>query len=70
MNPLAKSNGTPYFDPAENDGNTLQAFTEFIESWEMWYNVASRGELKEDATYAQRKEHKAKVFRMCAFTSE
>ncbi len=49
MNPLAKSNGTPHFDPAEHDGNTLQAFTEFIESWEMWYDVASIGELKEDA---------------------
>ena len=70
MNPLAKSNRTPHFDPAEHDGNTLQAFTEFIESWEMWYDVASIGELKEDATDAQRKEHKAKVFRMCAFTGE
>ena len=70
MNPLAKSNGTPHFDPAEHDGNTLQAFTEFIESWEMWYDVASIGELKEDATDAQRKEHKAKVFRMCVFTGE
>ena len=70
MNPLAKSNGTPHFDPAEHDGNTLQAFTEFIESWEMWYDVASIGELKEDATDAQKKEHKAKVFRMCAFTGE
>ena len=45
MNPLAKSNGTPHFDPAEHDGNTL-------ESWEMWYDVASIGELKEDATDA------------------
>ena len=70
MNPLAKSNGTPHFDPAQHDGNTLQAFTEFIESWEMWYDVASIGELKEDATDAQKKEHKAKVFRMCAFTGE
>ena len=70
MRPLAKSNGTPYFDPAEYDGNTLQAFTEFIESWEMWYDVASIGELKEDATDAQKKEHRARVFKMCAFTGE
>ena len=36
----------------------------------MWYDVASISELKEDATDAQKKEHKAKVFRMCAFTGE
>ena len=48
----------------------LQAFTDFIESWEMWYDVASIGELKDDATAEKKKEHKAKVFRMCAFTGE
>ena len=36
----------------------------------MWYDVASIGEIKDDATDAQRNEHKAKVFRMCAFTGE
>ena len=70
MNPLAKGNGAPYFDPTEHDGNTLQAFSDFVESWEMWYDVASIGEIKDDATDAQRNEHKAKVFRMCAFTGE
>ena len=64
MTPLAKSNRTPHFNPAEDDGNTLQAFTKFIESWEMWCDVASMCERDEDATDAQRKEHKAKVFGM------
>ena len=41
MNPLVKINGTPHFDPVEDDLNTLHAFTEFIESLEMWYDVAS-----------------------------
>ena len=45
MNPLAKGNGAPYFDPTEHDGNTLQAFSDFVESWEMWYDVASIGEI-------------------------
>ena len=70
MNPLVKSNGTPHFDPAEHDGNTLRAFTEFIESWEIWCDVASIGELKEDATDAQRKKDKEKVFKMWDFTGE
>ena len=48
----------------------MQAVTDFIETWEMRYEVASIGELKADATEMERKEHKAKVFRMCAFPGE
>ena len=70
MNPLAKSSATPIIDPSAHEGNTLQAFNDFIESWEMWYDVASLVELKEDASNAQISEHKAKVFRMCVFAGE
>ena len=70
MNPLAKLTGTPSFNPADHTENVLQGFTDFIETWEMWYEVASIGELKADATEVERKEHKAKVFRMCAFSGE
>jgi len=70
MNPLAKLTGTPSFNPADHTENMLQGFTDFIETWEMWYEVASIGELKADATEVERKEHKAKVFRMCAFSGE
>ena len=48
----------------------LLGFTNFIETWEMWYEAASIGELKADATKVERKEHKANVFRMCTFSGE
>ena len=48
----------------------MQAFTDFIETWEMRYEVASIDELKADATEMERKEQKAKVFRTCAFPGE
>ena len=62
--------GTPSFNPADRTENVMQAFTDFIETWEMWYDVASIGEVKADATEVERREHKAKVFRMCAFSGE
>ena len=70
MNTLAKLTGTPSFNPADRTKNVMQAFTDFIETWEMWYDVASIGEVKADATEVERREHKAKVFRMCAFSGE
>eukprot|EP00794_Sanderia_malayensis_P001929 gene1929-2193_t len=36
----------------------------------MWYDVALIGQLKDDASEEERKEHKAKVFCMRAFTGE
>ena len=70
MNPLSKLTGTPSFNPADHTENLMQTFTGFIETWEMWYDVASIGEVKVDATEVERKEHKAKVFLMCAFSGE
>ena len=70
MKPLTKLTGTPSFNPADHTENVLQGFTDFIATWEMCYEVASIGELKADATEVERKEHKAKVFRMCAFSGE
>ena len=70
MNPLAKASGTPIFDPTGHEGNLLQAFQNYLDSWEMWYDVACLNDLSADASAAQRNEHKAKVFRMCAFQGE
>ena len=47
-----------------------RSFSDFVESWQMRYDVASIGELKDDAIDAQRSEHKAKVFCMSAFIVE
>ena len=44
--------------------------SDFVESWQIRYDVPSNGELKEHTIEAQRNEHKAKVFCMCAFTGE
>ena len=70
MKPLTKLTVTPSFNPADHTESVLQGFTDFIKTWEMWYEVASIGELKADATEVERKEHKAKVFRMCDFSGE
>jgi len=70
MNPLAKASGKPIFDPTGHEGNLLQAFQNYLDSWEMWYDVACLNDLSADANAALRNEHKAKVFRMCAFQGE
>ena len=67
--PLTKSS-PEIFDPNKHENDVYQAFTDWLESWEMWYDVASMGELKEDASVREQELHKAKVFRMCAFQGE
>ena len=67
--PITKS--TPdIFDPSQHENDVYQAFNDWLESWEMWYEVASMGELKKDATDEEQEEHKAKVFRMCVFQGD
>ena len=70
MNPLAKASGTPILDPTGHEGNLLQAFHNYLDSWEMWYDVACLNDLSADANAAHRNEHKANVFRMYAFQGE
>ena len=66
--PFSKSNFPNVFDPSLQEGNTFhQAFNDYIEVWEMSYDVACIGELKEDASELVQQQHKAKVFRMCVF---
>ena len=70
MNPFAKPLGTPVFDPTGHEGNLLQAFQNYLDSWEMWYDLACLNNLQADASAAQRSEHNTKVFRICAFQGE
>ena len=63
------------FDPSLHEGNTHQAFNDYIEAWEMSYDVACIGELKEVASelvqqQQQQQQHKTKVFRICVFQGE
>eukprot|EP00795_Rhopilema_esculentum_P004536 gene4536-20788_t len=65
----------PTGQSSKYEGNTLQAFRDSIDSWwswEMWSEVASIGELKDDTSNANRKERntKQRELRMCVFTGE
>lgn len=68
--PFSKSTFPDVFDPSVHEENTYQAFNDYIEAWEMSYEVACIGELKEDASELTQQQHKAKVFRMCVFQGE
>ena len=64
--PFSKSTFPDVFDPNLHEGNTYQAFNDYVEAWEMSYNIACIGEIKE----LVQQQHKAKVFRMCVFQGE
>ncbi len=48
-------NGTSIFNSVEHDGNTIQSFTGFVEAWEMWNDMVSIDDLRDDASEEQRK---------------
>ena len=64
--PFSKSTFLDVLD----EGNTYQAFNDYIKAWEMSYDVACIGEIKEDASELVQQQHKAKVFRICVFQGE
>ena len=68
--PFSKSTFPDVFDPSLHEGNTYKAFSDYIEAWEMSYDAACIGEIKEDASELVQQQHKAKVFRMCVFQGE
>ena len=68
--PFLKSTFPDVFDPSLHEGKTYQAFNNYIEAWKMSYDVASIGEIKDDASELVQQQHKAKVFRMCVFHGE
>ena len=68
--PFSKSTFPRVFDPSLHEGNTYQAFNDYIEAWEMSYDVAYIGEIKEEASELVQQQHKAKIFRMCIFQGE
>ena len=67
---FSKSTFPDVFDPSLHKGNTNQAFNDYIEPWEMSYDVACIGEIKDDASELIQQQHKAIVFRMCVFQGE
>ena len=68
--PFPKSTFPDAFDPNLHEGNTYQAFNDYIKAWEMSYDVCCIGKIKEDASELVQLQHKAKVFRMCVLQSE
>ena len=68
--PFSKSAFPGVFNPSLPEGNTYQAFNNYIKAWEMSYDVAWIGELIEDASELVPQQHKAKDFRMCVFQGE
>ena len=62
-----KSTFPDVFDQSLHEGNTYQAFNDYIGAWEMSHDVAYIGEIKEDASELVQHQHKAKVFRMFVF---
>ena len=61
--PFSKFTFLDVFDPSLHEWNTYEA-------WEMSYDVACIGEIKDDASEFVQQQHKAKVFRMCVFEGE
>ena len=68
--PFSKSTFPDVFYPSLHEGNSYQAFNDYIEAWEMSYDVAWIVEMKDDASELVQQQHKAKVFRMCVFQGE
>ena len=64
---FSKSTFLDVFDSSLHEGNTYQDFNDYIEAWEMSYDVTCIGELKEDTSELVQQQHKAKVFRICVF---
>ena len=68
--PFSKSTFPDIFDPSLHEGNNYQVFNDYIEVWEMSYDVVCIGEIKDGASELVQQQHKAKVFRMSVFQGE